>query len=125
MDRVSAVGIGAIASHYSRATVGPFKCRRRAPQCLSRLYNADNSLSSRLFAVNPEFEELVLPLGDWKGCGGNWLIMTDLGFDDVPFRNDLNGELLASARLWFVDGRCLEERYLVGRKLAQIEVYAR
>ena len=45
-------------------------------------YNADKSLgpSQLLFAVNPDFEELVLPLGGWmRGRGGNWRIMTDFG----------------------------------------------
>ena len=89
--------LGRLLRHYSRATVGFFKCRKASGRNASAvLYNADNSLgpSQLLFAVNPEFEELVLPLGDWKGA---WRQLADhdrfWGFDDVPFRNDLNGEL--------------------------------
>ena len=89
--------LGRLLRHYSRATVGFFKCRKAGGRnALAVLYNADNSLgpSQLLFAVNPEFEELLLPLGDWKGA---WRQLADhdrfWGFDDVSVRNDLDGEL--------------------------------
>lgn len=89
--------LGELFRHFSRATAGFFsRLTVEAGNGLAVVYNADNSVGQcqLLFAVNPEFEELVAPLQHWKG---SWRQLADhdrfWGFDDVSFRCDLESEL--------------------------------
>ncbi len=89
--------LGQLLRHYNRATGGFFaRLKVAGGNALVVVFNADNSLgpSQLLFAVNPGFEELGLPLGNWQG---SWRQLADhdrfWGFDEVSFRNDLHSEL--------------------------------
>ncbi|MAM91720.1 MAG: glycoside hydrolase family 1 [Opitutaceae bacterium] len=99
--------LGLLLRHYSRASKGFFEILNvEGRNALAMVFNADNShgQAQLLFAVNPDFDELSLSLGDWAGP---WRQLADhdrfWGFDDVSFRNDLDDELRApplASGLW-------------------------